>query len=157
MDYTILCLRDRPEMLEAAAAWFHAKWGIPAEAYRDSMRQCLAGDGPVPQWYMALAGDQIAGGLGVIENDFHDRKDLTPNVCAVYVEEAFRRRGIAGRLLEHVRRDMGRLGVETLYLLTDHTALYERWGWTFFCIAQGGGEPAPSRVYMRGTAEEGAL
>ena len=74
MDYTILCLRDRPEMLEAAAAWFHAKWGIPAEAYRDSMRQCLAGDGPVPQWYMA----------------------------------------------------------------------------------QGDGEPTPSRVYVRGTAEEGA-
>ena len=25
--------------------------------------------------------------MGVIENDFHDRKDLTPNVCAVYTEE----------------------------------------------------------------------
>ena len=28
-------------------------------------------------------------------------KDLAPNVCAVYVEEAYRRRGIAGALLNH--------------------------------------------------------
>ena len=34
------------------------------------------------------------GGMGVIENDFHDRKDLMPNVCAVYTEEAYRGRGI---------------------------------------------------------------
>ena len=40
------------------------------------------------------------GGAGVIENDFHDRKDLTPNVCAVYVEEHCRCQGIAGKLLE---------------------------------------------------------
>ena len=27
-------------------------------------------------------GDNIVGGLGVIVNDFHNKKDLTPNVCA---------------------------------------------------------------------------
>lgn len=154
MDYTILCLRDRPEMLEAAAAWFHAKWGIPAEAYRDSMRQCLAGDGPVPQWYMALAGDQIAGGLGVIENDFHDRKDLTPNVCAVYVEEAYRCQGIAGELLRHVSADMAVLGIDTLYLVTDHTSFYERYGWEFLCMVQGDGEPDMARMYVHRESEK---
>lgn len=39
----------------------------------------------------------IVGGLGVIENDFHNRKDLTPNVCAVYVDEDYLCQGIAGR------------------------------------------------------------
>ena len=29
-------------------------------------------------WYLCLDDDKIIGGLGVIENDFHDRKDLTP-------------------------------------------------------------------------------
>ena len=42
----------------------------------------------------------------MIENDFHDRKDLTRNVCAVYTEEAFRCRGIAGRLLNMAVEDM---------------------------------------------------
>ncbi len=40
----------------------------------------------------------IVAGLGVIENDFHNRKDLAPNVCAVYTEEDCRCKGIAGKL-----------------------------------------------------------
>ncbi len=34
-ELRIVDLRDRPEMMEAAAAWFHRKWGIPEEAYRN--------------------------------------------------------------------------------------------------------------------------
>lgn len=147
MEYEIVRLRDRPELKEDAAVWFHEKWGVPLEAYRESMEQCLAGGSPVPQWYMAMAEGRVIGGLGVIENDFHDRKDLAPNVCAVYVEEDFRRRGLAGALLGEVCRDMEQLGVSTLYLLTGHTSFYERYGWEFFCMAQGEGESEPSRMY----------
>ena len=38
----VLCLtalRDCPDRLDEAACWFHEKWGIPAEVYRDSIRQ----------------------------------------------------------------------------------------------------------------------
>ena len=149
MGYEILRLREHHGLLEQAAEWFHAKWGIPLEAYRESMEQCIKNEGPVPQWYMAMDGDAILGGLGVIENDFHDRKDLTPNVCAVYVEQAYRCQGIAGALLNHVCEDMAGMGVDTLYLLTDHTSFYERYGWQFLCMAQGDGEDEPSRMYVR--------
>ena len=145
----ILKLREHPELLDKAAAWFHAKWGVPLEAYRESMEQCIKGEDPVPQWYTAMDGETIIGGLGVIENDFHDRKDLAPNVCAVYVEEAYRCQGIAGALLNHVCADMADMGVDPLYLLTDHTSFYERYGWEYLCTAQGDGEPEPSRIYAR--------
>ena len=79
------------------------------------MLDCLVGKSPVPQWYLAVEGERIAGGLGVIENDFHPRKDLAPNVCAVYVEEDRRCRGIAGTLLKRACRDMATQGVPTLY------------------------------------------
>ena len=149
MNITILNLREHSELLDKAAEWFHAKWGIPLEAYRESMEQCIKGEGAVPQWYVAMDGDTITGGLGVIENDFHDRKDLAPNVCAVYVEEAHRCQGIAGKLLNHVCEDMAAMGVDTLYLLTDHTSFYERYGWQFLCMAQGDGEDEPARMYVR--------
>lgn len=149
MKYEIVKLRECPERKDEAAVWFHEKWGYPLEAYRESMEECLAGGGPVPQWYMAVAEGRIIGGLGVIENDYHDRKDLTPNVCAVYVEEAYRCQGIAGALLDHVCQDMGQLGISPLYLLTDHTSFYERYGWEFFCMALGDGEDRPSRMYRR--------
>ena len=144
----IIRLIDQPELKDRAAAWFHEKWGIPLEAYRESMDQCLAGTSPVPQWYTVMDGTDIVAGLGVIENDFHNRRDLAPNVCAVYVEEAHRCRGIAGRMLDFVCTDMAARGTGTLYLLTDHTGFYERYGWEFFCMVQGDGEAELSRMYV---------
>ena len=87
----------------------------------------------------------------VIENDFHDRPDLTPNVCAVYVEKAWRCQGIAGALLRAVCEDMRQFEIKTLYLLTDHTNFYERYGWEFLCLVQGDGETEPARMYGRST------
>ena len=151
MEYSLVPLRDKPDMLQKAAAWFHQKWGVPMEAYRESMEDCLTGKGPVPQWYLALDGERIVGGMGVIENDFHHRKDLAPNVCAVYTEEDRRCQGIAGALLGLVCRDMKELGIPTLYLVTAHTSFYERYGWEFFCMVQGDGEPELSRMYVHRT------
>jgi GNAT superfamily N-acetyltransferase len=135
-------------MKETMARWFHEKWGIPLNAYLESMDECLRNISPVPQWYVAMDGQRILGGLGVIENDFHDRKDLAPNVCAVYTKEAHRGQGIAGSLLDFVYADMKAKGIEPLYLLTDHTGFYERYGWEFFCMVQGDGEPNMSRMYI---------
>ena len=135
---------------------FHQKWGIPEDAYRQSMEECLKNVCAVPQWYVALDGQTIVGGLGVIENDFHDRKDLAPNVCAVYVEEVCRGRGLAGRLLRLVCDDLAAMGLSTLYLLTDHTGFYERYGWEFFCMAQGDGEDTMSRMYVHRAGESPA-
>lgn len=146
--YEIIRLVDRPELKERAAQWFHEKWGIPLEAYLESMEDCLTMENAVPQWYLAMEGNQIIGGMGVIENDFHDRKDLAPNVCAVYTEEQKRGQGVAGALLNTVCADMKERGIDTLYLLTDHTSFYERYGWEFLCTVQGDGEPELSRMYV---------
>ena len=29
MEYSLIRLTDRPELKAQAAAWFHAKWGVP--------------------------------------------------------------------------------------------------------------------------------
>lgn len=92
--------------------------------------------------------NRIIGGLGVIENDFHNRKDLTPNVCAVYTEKDKRCNGVAGALLNYVCFDMKDRGVDTLYLLTDYASFYERYGWEFLCMVQGDGEPELTRMYI---------
>lgn len=150
-SYPIYSLCRHPELVEQAAEWFHAKWGISKQAYLDSMRAMFAGDSPVPQWFVMMDGEAIIAGLGVIENDFHDRPDLTPNVCAVYVEKAYRCRGIAGQMLQTACDAFAAAGIDTLYLLTDHTSFYERYGWEFLCMAQGEGEDEPSRMYVKKT------
>ena len=118
-----ITLRDEPELKEAAAAWFHSKWGVPEQAYLDCMTAYLNRETEYG-WYLCLDGHRIIGGMGVIENDFHDRKDLTPNVCAVYTEEAYRGQGIAGRLLNMVVEDMRSKGISPpLYCHRPHRLL----------------------------------
>ena len=146
-ELTYITLRDKPEWEEKAAAWFHSKWGVPEEAYIECMTDYLNGATEYG-WYLCADGDRIVGGLGVIENDFHDRKDLTPNVCAVYTEEAYRGKGIAGRLLNMAVDDLRSKGVSPVYLVTGHTGFYERYGWEFLCMVQGDGEEHMSRMYI---------
>lgn len=148
MNYKIIRLVDRPEMKEQAAQWSHEKWKIPLKAYIESMEECLTEKSAVPQWYIATEQNKIIGGLGVIENDFHNRKELTPNVCAVYVEENKRGNGIAGALLRYVCEDMKKHGVDALYLITNHSSFYERYGWEFLCMVQGDGDADMSRMYI---------
>ena len=147
MSYVLVSLRERKELAERAAQWFNSKWGVPTEAYLDCMGQYVRGECDLG-WYLCLDGDRIVGGLGVIDNDFHDRKDLAPNICAVYTEEDWRGLGIAGKLLNFAVEDLRQNGISPVYLLTDHTGFYERYGWKFLCYAQGDGEDTLSRMYM---------
>ena len=140
-------VRDWPEAKEEIARWFHERWHIPLEAYLESIQDCLGDKNAVPQWYVVVQKDRIIAGCGVIENDFHERKDLTPNVCAVYVDEEYRNRGIAGFMLESVCEDMAKRGIQTLYLLTGHTGFYERYGWEFFCMVRDD-DGTMSRMYI---------
>ncbi|MBQ4375926.1 MAG: GNAT family N-acetyltransferase [Erysipelotrichales bacterium] len=145
--YAYKSLRERPALLESAAEWFHKKWGVPKEAYLACMESYLKKETEYG-WYLCMDRDKIIGGLGVIENDFHDRKDLTPNICAVYTEEEYRGRGIAGHLLDMAVNDLKAKGITPVYLVTDHTGFYERYGWEFFCMVQGDGEPEMTRMYI---------
>ena len=142
-----ITLREKPELMENAALWFNSKWGVPKEAYLECMESYLSGETELG-WYLCVDGDKIVGGMGVIENDFHDRKDLAPNVCAVYTEESYRKQGIAGVLLNMVVDDLKSKGISPVYLVTDHTSFYERYGWEFFCMAQGDGEEDMTRLYI---------
>ncbi len=145
--YNYITLRDKPQLKERAAEWFHSKWWVPTEAYLECMEAYL-GNATEYGWYLCMDGDKIIGGLGGIENDFHDRKDLTPNVCAVYTEEEYRCQGIAGKLLDMAVEDLRAKGISPVYLITDHTGFYERYGWEFFCMVQGDGEPDMTRMYI---------
>ena len=146
-EFKYITLREQSELLNIAAEWFHSKWGVPKEAYLECMEAYLKHETELG-WFLCLDGEQIVGGLGVIENDFHNRPDLTPNVCAVYTEESHRCQGIAGKLLDMAVEDLRVKGISPAYLVTDHTSFYERYGWEFLCMVQGDGEPDMTRMYM---------
>lgn len=146
-EYRYITLMENPELKEEAASWFHSKWGVPKEAYLECMNAYLDNETNYG-WYFCLCDEKIVAGMGVIENDFHDRKDLAPNVCAVYTEEDYRCKGIAGNLLNMVVEDMKDKGISPIYLVTDHIGFYERYGWEFLCMVQGDDDPEMTRMYI---------
>ena len=135
MKYQYISLLEKPELLNQAASFFHNKWNVPIEAYLECMNTYLNHETNLG-WYLCLDENKIVGGLGVIENDFHMRKDLTPNICAVYVEEKYRNQGIAGNLLNMAVNDLKSKGISPVYLITDHTNFYERYNWKFLCMVE---------------------
>lgn len=151
----MVSLAARPDLGDRAARWFSAHWGVPEAEYRASIQASLAQGPGVPQWYVTLSpAGEIVAGMGLIPQDFHDRPDLTPNLCALFVEEAWRGQGLARALLDLARREAGAAGIPRLYLVTDHTAFYEKCGWTYLTQARDTETGEPIRVYTAAT--EGA-
>ena len=132
MAFTMISLRENPEYLDIAADYFSAKWGISRQIYHDSMTDSLTTRDAVPRWYLMKDGEEIIGAFGLIENDFMVRKDLSPWLCGLYIEKERRGAALGSLLLDHGRREAGRLGFSKVYLCTDHVGYYERYGWEFF-------------------------
>lgn len=138
-EWNIIPLRDRVDMSDKAAAWFHEKWNVPEAVYLESIQDGQKNPTNVPQWYVVIDKDKIIGGFGLIDNDFHKRKDLTPNVCAVFVEEEYRNCGVAKSMLDFACKEARDMGYSNLYLITDHEQFYEKCGWDFLCMVEEDG------------------
>jgi predicted N-acetyltransferase YhbS len=142
----IISVRERSEYFERAVSYFSSKWDIDREIYETSILDSLTTANSLLRWYLMLKGDEIIGSYGLIENDFMVRKDLTPWLCALYVEESERRNGLGGKLLAHGLGEAAKLGFAKVYLCTEHIGYYERHGWRFSGMEESefGGE---TRVY----------
>lgn len=96
--YELIILRERPEWIERAAQWFTSTWHLPLSFYQESMALSLRSKNAIPQWYILVTIEQkIVAGAGVVVNDFHDRLDLTPNMCGLFVEKSFVIKGLRKR------------------------------------------------------------
>jgi len=146
-DIKVISLKQNPELKLQAASWFNDKWKVPTDAYLECMDYYLEGKTDYG-WYLCLDDDKIVAGLGVIKNDFHERKDLTPNICAVYTDKDYRGLGLAGKLLNTAVEDLRNHDISPVYLFTDLVGFYERYGWRFFDMVKNEGEESLSRMYV---------
>lgn len=131
---TIVSVRERPDLCDAAIAYFQEKWASEDSraVYDDCIRSSLSSDSPLPEWYLMLDGERIIGCAGLISNDFISRMDLAPWLCALYVEPDCRGRAYGSQLIGRIRADAAAKGFDTLYLCSDHVGYYEKYGFERF-------------------------
>ena len=146
MNYKFVTLRERKDLSLDASKFFSSKWGIDVEAYYQSINDYINHKTDYG-WYLCLDNNKIVGGIGVIDNDFHERKDLFPNLCAFYVEEEYRNNGIGGNLLKMVVEDLKSKGINKVYLITEHINYYERYGFKFLTMVKTTDDDSYLRMY----------
>lgn len=126
----IVSIKKSPEYKERAIKYFQNKWASPnsMKVYDDCIENCITTPNPLPQWYLLIDNDKIIGCAGLITNDFISRMDLYPWVCAVYIEKEYRGNAYGSLLLEQAKIDAKAGGFSHLYLCTEHTGYYEKYG-----------------------------
>lgn len=151
----IISLKDEPHYKELASKFYSSKRGIPQNSYLKSIEEFIKNDNKslYPRWYIVINTknniNEIIGGIGVIKNDFHSRKDLFPNLCALFIETNYRNKGIAKNLINYVCGDLKILGLKKIYLLTDLSSFYEKNNFQFLTMAKNEDSDISSKIYVR--------
>ena len=84
-DYDIIRLLDNPEIKEQAAQWFHEKWGIPLEAYAESMEECLAKRKQFLSGMWQWMTGELSAGWGSLRMIFTTEKTL-PQMFVLFIQ-----------------------------------------------------------------------
>ena len=132
----VISIRENPEYNDRGIDYISSKWTSANRImYDDCITHSLSTSNPLPQWYLLLDGDEIIGCAGLITNDFISRMDLYPWICAVFIEEKYRGNAYGSLLLTKAKEDSKNAGFDSLYLSTEHTGYYEKYGFRY--IGQG--------------------
>jgi GNAT superfamily N-acetyltransferase len=132
----IISVREKPAYKSKAIAYFQKSWSsVLPIIYEDSITHSIDARNFLPQWYLLEKKGEIIGCAGLITNDFISRGDLYPWVCALFIEKIQRGNGYGSLLLEKAKTDTKKAGFDYLYLCTELTGYYERYGFKY--IGQG--------------------
>lgn len=133
-------LGDVPSLLPLCTRWNYEEWGrddgmtlgIISDAFARMVREARG-----EHVLVALVEGEPAGMVLLIDCDLESHAHLTPWVAGVYVEPAFRGKGVAAALVEAAEAYARREGHALAYLYTAIPDLYARMGWAIQEILTG--------------------
>lgn len=132
MSVKILPLYEAPHFATQVTDWLWAAFGDTLS--RDFFASVIAHSQrpeALPVTFIAVEGETLLGTVGLWRCDLISRQDLWPWLAALYVDEAARGQGLAGRLQQHVKDYARERGFTQLHLYSACRDFYERFGWHY--------------------------
>lgn len=131
-NFNLQYLADRPECIQACAAWAFGRWGVQQQ--KGSLEFALqifeqgAQKGRIPLTVVMInqATDLPVAMGSLWESDGTDWPDKSPWIASVYTLYRYRRQGLAARIIERLEQEAARLGFSTVYLHSGSAADYYR-------------------------------
>lgn len=134
VNFSISDLREQPTFFDIVADRIWSAWwqrnGVPRDYIAERLKENMAGPG-LPVALVAHDGPNFVGTASVIVSDLDERPQYTPWVAAVWIEPAFRSRGVGAALVGAAAQAAFALGAETVYLCAAEArrGFYLRLGW----------------------------
>ena len=79
--------------------------------------------------FAALCGGAVVGFCTLLETDYYPENRYWPWISTIFVDEAFRGRGICGGLIRAAEQHALAAGFRAVYIPSDMTGFYERYGY----------------------------
>ena len=81
--------------------------------------------------FVAMADGAIVGMVTLMRTDYYPLPQLYPWVSTLFVSEAYRGHRISQRLIDFANEYAKELGFDTTYIPSEHTGLYEKYGYHY--------------------------
>ncbi|MDD5190468.1 MAG: GNAT family N-acetyltransferase [Dehalococcoidales bacterium] len=149
-ELDIISLNDFPVYKEPIINYVNEHWNVVIKPFTYVVNQCFSKSGFLPQTYIMVKHDEIIGFYQLVEQELLIRKDLSPWITCVFIDENQRGNRFSARLLEHGRTIAGSLGFQKVYLTTNHIQFYEKFGFREIGLSNfiNG---SPSKIYEHDT------
>lgn len=123
---------DEAERRALLGALRRCDWGAGKFLLRlleeGTFAETLGGAGKL---FFLLDGTSVVSFLTLTNQDCVAALERTPWIGFVFTFPAYRGHRYSGLLLDHARRCAARAGATRVYLATDHTGLYEKYGFSY--------------------------
>jgi GNAT superfamily N-acetyltransferase len=127
-NISLVSLKVVPEHRQTLIDYVEKNWKPVFKPFTQIITDCFSGEHDLPQCYIMLKNAKIVGFYQLIKQELIERKDLSPWITCVFIDEQERGHRLSSKLLEHGRMIAGKLGCSKVYLTTDHIQFYEKFG-----------------------------
>ena len=81
--------------------------------------------------FVAMADGRIIGMVTLMKTDYYPLPEIYPWVSTLFVSEEYRGNRISKRLIDFANEYANSLGFDTTYIPSEHTGLYEKYGYSY--------------------------